>query len=65
MKVEGCVMGRVGNLRGWMGKGKRKKRLNVWGMVGGGLKKGRVLGYGGEVGEEKGKVVYIDREERG
>ena len=57
MWVKGSRIGRVGNLRGWRGKGKGKKRLKVWGMVGGWVGGGEVLKYGGEVGEGKGRIV--------
>ena len=64
LKVQGSVIGTLGNFSASIGKAKSKKTFNVSAIVAAALKNGTVLRYVAELPEEKRKILYVDTEQR-
>ena len=62
LKVQGSVIGTLGNFSASIGKAKSKKTFNVSAIVAAALKNGTVLRYVAELPEEKRKILYVDTE---
>ena len=63
LKVQGSVIGTLGNFSASIGKAKSKKTFNVSAIVAASLKNGTVLRYVAELPENKRKVLYVDTEQ--
>ena len=63
LKVQGSVIGTLGNFSASIGKAKSKKTFNVSAIVAAALKNGTVLRYVAELPEEKRKILYVDTEQ--
>ena len=63
LKVQGSVIGTLGNFSASIGKAKSKKTFNVSAIVAAALKNGTVLRYAAELPEKKRKVLYMDTEQ--
>ena len=62
LKVQGSVIGTLGNFSASIGKAKSKKTFNVSAIVAAALKNGTVLRYVAELPEEKRKILPDDRD---
>ena len=62
LKVQGSVIGTLGNFSASIGKAKSKKTFNVSAIVAAALKNGTVLRYVAELPEDKRKILYVDNE---
>ena len=63
LKVQGSVIGTLGNFSASIGKAKSKKTFNVSAIVAAALKNGTVLNYTAELPENKRKILYVDTEQ--
>lgn len=63
LKVQGSVIGTLGNFSASIGKAKSKKTFNVSAIVAAALKNGTVLSYTAELPENKRKILYVDTEQ--
>ena len=63
LKVQGSVIGTLGNFSASIGKAKSKKTFNVSAIVAAALKNGTVLQYVAMFPEDKRKILYIDTEQ--
>ncbi len=63
LKVQGSVIGTLGNFSASIGKAKSKKTFNVSAIVAAALKNGTVLRYVAELPEDKRKMLYVDTEQ--
>ena len=63
LKVQGSVIGTLGNFSASIGKAKSKKTFNVSAIVAASLKNGTVLRYVAELPEDKRKILYVDTEQ--
>ena len=63
LKVQGSVIGTLGNFSASIGKAKSKKTFNVSAIVAAALKNGTVLRYVAELPEDKRKILYVDTEQ--
>ncbi len=63
LKVQGSVIGTLGNFSASIGKAKSKKTFNVSAIVAAALKNGTVLQYVAMLPEDKRKILYIDTEQ--
>ena len=63
LKVQGSVIGTLGNFSASIGKAKSKKTFNVSAIVAAALKNGTVLRYVAELSDGKRKVLYVDTEQ--
>ena len=59
LKVQGSVIGTLGNFSASIGKAKSKKTFNVSAIVAAALKNGTVLNYTAELPENKRKILYV------
>ena len=63
LKVQGSVIGTLGNFSASIGKAKSKKTFNVSAIVAAALKNGTVLRYAAELPPNKRKILYVDTEQ--
>ena len=63
LKVQGSVIGTLGNFSASIGKAKSKKTFNVSAIVAAALKNGTVLLYSAELPKDKRKILYVDTEQ--
>lgn len=63
LKVNGTVIGTLGNFSASIGKAKSKKTFNLSAMVAAALSGGKVLGYSAELPADKQKILYVDTEQ--
>ena len=63
LKVQGSVIGTLGNFSASIGKAKSKKTFNVSAIVAAALKNGTVLNYTAELPENRRKILYVDTEQ--
>ena len=60
LKVQGSVIGTLGNFSESIGKAKSKKTFNVSDIVAAALKNSTVQRYVAELSENKRKILYVD-----
>ena len=63
LKVQGSVIGTLGNFSASIGKAKSKKTFNVSAIVAAALTNGIVLQYAAALPEDKRKILYVDTEQ--
>lgn len=63
LKVNGTVIGTLGNFSASIGKTKSKKTFNLSAIVAAALSGGPVLGYSAALPDDKQKILYVDTEQ--
>ncbi len=63
LKVNGTVIGTLGNFSASIGKAKSKKTFNLSAMVAAALSGGKVLSYSAGFPADKQKILYVDTEQ--